>query len=52
MSIKKISKLQPETFAFSKDNLQDAEKEIKNSVNLGELIISDVILRIAVAARK
>jgi len=29
MSIKKISKLQPETFAFSKDNFQNAEKEIK-----------------------
>ena len=28
MSIKKISKLQPETFAFSKDNFQNAEKEI------------------------
>ena len=29
MSIKKISKLQPETFAFSKDNFLKAEKEIK-----------------------
>ena len=29
MSIKKISKIQPESFEFSKDNLQEAEKEIK-----------------------
>ena len=29
MSIKKISKIQPETFKFSKDNLLEAEKEIK-----------------------
>jgi len=29
MSIKKISKLQPESFEFSKDNLQEAENEIK-----------------------
>ena len=29
MSIKKISKIQPETFEFSKDNLQEAEEEIK-----------------------
>jgi len=29
MSIKKISKIQPETFEFSKDNLQKAELEIK-----------------------
>jgi len=29
MSIKKISKIQPQTFEFSKDNLQKAEKEIK-----------------------
>ena len=30
MSIKKISKIQPESFEFSKDNLQEAENEIKN----------------------
>ena len=29
MSIKKISKIQPESFEFSKDNLLEAEKEIK-----------------------
>ena len=29
MSIKKISKKQPESFEFSKDNLLEAEKEIK-----------------------
>ena len=29
MSIKKISKMQPESFGFSKDNLQEAENEIK-----------------------
>tara|TARA_Y100000590_G_scaffold421503_1_gene525246 strand:- start:908 stop:1516 length:609 start_codon:yes stop_codon:yes gene_type:complete len=29
MSIKKISKIQPETFSFSKNNLEHAEKEIK-----------------------
>ena len=29
MSIKKISKIQPESFEFSKDNLQESEKEIK-----------------------
>ena len=29
MSIKKISEIQPETFEFSKDNLQEAEEEIK-----------------------
>ena len=29
MSIKKISKIQPESFEFSNDNLQEAEKEIK-----------------------
>ena len=29
MSIKKISKIQPESFEFSKDNLQEAENEIK-----------------------
>ena len=29
MSIKKISKIQPETFEFSKHNLQESEKEIK-----------------------
>ena len=29
MSIKKISKFQPESFEFSKDNLQEAENEIK-----------------------
>ena len=29
MSIKKISKIQPETFEFSKENLSKAEKEIK-----------------------
>ena len=29
MSIKKISKIQPKSFEFSKDNLQEAEKEIK-----------------------
>ena len=29
MSIKKISKLQPETFEFTKDNLKKAEEEIK-----------------------
>jgi len=30
MSIKKISKIQPESFEFSKDNLQEVENEIKN----------------------
>ena len=29
MSIKKISKIQPESFEFSKDNLLEAENEIK-----------------------
>ena len=29
MSVKKISKIQPESFEFSKDNLQEANKEIK-----------------------
>ena len=29
MSIKKISKLQPETFEFTKENLKKAEEEIK-----------------------
>ena len=29
MSIKKISNIQPESFEFSKDNLPEAEKEIK-----------------------
>ena len=29
MSIKKISKIQPKSFEFSKDNLQEAENEIK-----------------------
>ena len=29
MSIKKISKIQPQSFEFSKDNLQKAEEEIK-----------------------
>ena len=29
MSIKKISKVQPESFEFSKDNLQEVENEIK-----------------------
>ena len=29
MSIKKISKIQPESFEFSKDNLQEVENEIK-----------------------
>ncbi len=29
MSIKKISKIQPETFSFSNNNLEHAEKEIK-----------------------
>jgi NADH-quinone oxidoreductase subunit E len=29
MSIKKISKTQPESFEFSKDNLEEAQKEIK-----------------------
>jgi NADH-quinone oxidoreductase subunit E len=29
MSIKKISEIQPETFEFSKDNLHEAEEEIK-----------------------
>jgi len=29
MSIKEISKIQPESFEFSKDNLQEAENEIK-----------------------
>ena len=29
MSIKKISKIQPESFEFSKENLQEAENEIK-----------------------
>ena len=29
MSIKKISKIQPESFEFSKDNLLEAEKEIR-----------------------
>ena len=29
MSIKKISKIQPETFEFSKENLIEAENEIK-----------------------
>ena len=29
MSIKKISKIQPETFEFSKENFQLIEKEIK-----------------------
>ena len=28
MSIKKISKVQPESFEFSKDNFLEAEKEI------------------------
>jgi DNA polymerase-3 subunit delta len=32
--------------------LNNAEKEIKNSVNLGELIINDVVLRISAAAKK
>ena len=29
MSVKKISKIQPETFVFSKENLQQVETEIK-----------------------
>ena len=29
MNIKKISKIQPDSFEFSKDNLEEAEKEIK-----------------------
>ena len=29
MSLKKISKTQPQTFEFSKENLQEAENEIK-----------------------
>ena len=29
MNIKKISKIQPESFKFSKDNLLEAENEIK-----------------------
>ena len=29
MSIKKVSKIQPESFEFTKDNLHEAEKEIK-----------------------
>ena len=29
MSSKKISKFQPDSFEFSKDNLAEAEKEIK-----------------------
>ena len=29
MSVKKISEKQPESFEFSKDNLLEAEKEIK-----------------------
>jgi len=29
VSIKKISKIQPESFEFSKDNLREAENEIK-----------------------
>ena len=29
MSIKKISKIQPESFEFSKDNLQEVKNEIK-----------------------
>ena len=29
MSIKKVSKIQPESFEFSKDNLLKAENEIK-----------------------
>ena len=29
MSIKKVSKIQPESFEFSKDNLIEAENEIK-----------------------
>ena len=33
MSIKKISKIQPESFEFSKDNLQEAENEIKKYPN-------------------
>ena len=37
MSIKKISKIQPETFEFSKDNLQKAELEIKKYPKLKAL---------------
>ncbi len=33
MSIKKISKVQPESFEFSKDNLQEVENEIKKYPN-------------------
>ena len=33
MSIKKISKIQPESFEFSKDNLQEVENEIKKYPN-------------------
>ena len=29
MSIKKVSEIQPESFEFSKDNLEEAQKEIK-----------------------
>ena len=33
MSIKKVSKVQPESFEFSKDNLQEVENEIKKYTN-------------------
>ena len=33
MSIKKVSKVQPESFEFSKDNLQEVENEIKKYPN-------------------
>ena len=42
MSIKKISDVQPESFVFSKDNLLEAEKEIK-SLNLKPTITNNNI---------
>ena len=33
MSIKKISKIQPESFEFSKENLQEVEDDIKKYPN-------------------
>jgi len=40
MSIKKISETQPESFEFSKDNLQEVENIIKNIQKIEKLVLS------------
>jgi len=39
MSIKKISKIQPESFEFSKDNLLKLKRKLKNIQKIEKLVL-------------